>query len=202
MKMSNNDTPIYQLLAAVFDDQQITSFCFDNYPGIYTRLTPGMSRSEKIQRLIDYVERQDAFDELLMQVREINPNQFARFASLIEKPKRHNPLPVSSTLTTNIHDEFQGGDMAYNLEKIRTLLINGFSAAELRRLCQYVEAFRECAPDLADKNSHSEITDAIIDFANRRGEMHTLLDWAKTENPKRYSEHSPYHPEDNAPSSA
>lgn len=46
-----------QLLNQTFDDEALTAFCFDNFRPVHDRFSSGMSKSRKIQLLLDHCER-------------------------------------------------------------------------------------------------------------------------------------------------
>ena len=75
-----NSAAIRDLLTAAFDDGELTTLCFDYFPAVYEDFSTGMSRGDKIQRLLAYCLRQGQVERLLDQVRQRNPAQYARFA--------------------------------------------------------------------------------------------------------------------------
>jgi len=79
-KQSTWDTAaIRRLLTAAFDDEELTTLCFDHFRPVYEDLSSGMSKGEKVQRLLDYCVRHGQLEELLEHVRERNSVQYARF---------------------------------------------------------------------------------------------------------------------------
>jgi hypothetical protein len=70
---------IRRLLFDAFSDDELRSFCFDHFPPVYQDFAQGMSKSDKIQRLLDYCYRQDQFERLLEAIRKENPNQYERY---------------------------------------------------------------------------------------------------------------------------
>jgi hypothetical protein len=76
---------IRQLLNAAFDDEELTTLCFDYFRDVYEAFSTGMSKHDKIQRLIEHCERQRRFDELLTHVKERNPHQYRRFESRLHR---------------------------------------------------------------------------------------------------------------------
>ncbi|MCB9104327.1 MAG: TIR domain-containing protein [Anaerolineales bacterium] len=74
-----NIPTIRRLLTAVFDDETLDIFCFDYYRDVRDSFSQGMSRTAKIQRLIEYCERNLAFETLLQRVEQENPAQYERF---------------------------------------------------------------------------------------------------------------------------
>ncbi len=81
----------------------------------------------------------------------------------------------------------------YNLDNIRTLLTEKFSIDELRRFCYDFPAFRPVYDQLARDTSKTEITNRLIEYADRTLNFETLLDWAKQYNPIGYRAHQPYY---------
>ena len=70
---------IRQLLTAAFSDGELTTICFDYFRSVYEDFGSGMSKGQKIQRLLDYCDRHGQIGELLRLVRERNPAQYTRF---------------------------------------------------------------------------------------------------------------------------
>ncbi len=67
------------LLNAAFNDEGLTTFCFDYFRPVYDDFTLGMSKAQKVQRLLDYCVRQEQVDDLLAAVRKANPKQYEQF---------------------------------------------------------------------------------------------------------------------------
>jgi hypothetical protein len=79
-----NTGTIRQLLDAAFGDEELTTFCFDYFRDVYKAFSAGMSRQEKIQRLIEYAEKKILLDDLLDHIAQLNPRAYRRFASQLE----------------------------------------------------------------------------------------------------------------------
>jgi len=71
---------IRDLLAAALGDGELTTLCFDYFRPVYEDLGSGTSKSQKIQRLLEYCDRHEQMERLLRLVEERNPAQYARFA--------------------------------------------------------------------------------------------------------------------------
>ncbi len=81
MEHPTHDTAaIRDLLTAAFGDEELTTLCFDRFRTVYDNFSSGMSKSQKIQLLLDYCIRHDKLDMLLNLIREHNPTQYARYA--------------------------------------------------------------------------------------------------------------------------
>ena len=74
----------------------------------------------------------------------------------------------------------------YNLKNIRTLLIAGFSAEQLRRFCHDTLAFKSVYDQFAQDTGKATIIDRLIEYTKQQLLFEQLLDWIKTENPARY----------------
>ena len=65
---------------AAFSDEELTTFCYDNFRPVYEEFATGMSRTQKVQLLVAYCERRGEMAELLARVERANPYQYGRFA--------------------------------------------------------------------------------------------------------------------------
>ena len=70
---------VRQLLLAAFSDEELATFCFDYFRPVYDEFTVGMSRSAKVQRLVEHCERQGQTAELLAHIERLNPYQYDCF---------------------------------------------------------------------------------------------------------------------------
>ena len=74
-----NTAAIRQLLFEAFSDEEINTFCFDYFLPLYQNFAQGMSKSDKIQQLLDYCARHGELERLLLLVKEENPYQYGRY---------------------------------------------------------------------------------------------------------------------------
>jgi hypothetical protein len=74
-----NTAAIRDLLSVAFNDEELTTLCFDYFRPVQDDFAAGMSKGQKIQRLLDYCIRQEEVDDLLAAVRKANPKQYQRF---------------------------------------------------------------------------------------------------------------------------
>lgn len=86
----------------------------------------------------------------------------------------------------------QSGSGDYDLRKIRQLLSDIFSEADLRDFCLYEPGFRPVHDDLKETDRKSEILRKMLDHAQRRGLVAHLGAWARQVNPSRYDQGAPY----------
>lgn len=86
--MSYNTAAIRQLLKSAFTDDDLAFFCYDHFRPVYEQFSSGQGYLVKIQLLIEYCDKQDAFESLLTRVKAINPIQYDKFsASIKDQPK-------------------------------------------------------------------------------------------------------------------
>ncbi len=74
-----NTAAIRDMLTAAFSDEGLTDLCFDYFPAVYEDFGSGMSKRQKIQRLLEYCARHEQLDRLVSLVSDLNPAQYARF---------------------------------------------------------------------------------------------------------------------------
>ncbi len=74
-----------ELLAAAFSDEELTTFCFDTYPPVYDNFAAGMSRTQKIQLLMDHCARRGQMGELLAHAKNANPYQYRQYRERLGK---------------------------------------------------------------------------------------------------------------------
>lgn len=89
--------------------------------------------------------------------------------------------------------EKQSSGQTFNVKNIRTLLIEGFTDLELRRLCYDESDFRPAYEQLAQGMGKDIIIDKLIEYAERKELMKTLLAMVKEHNPAKYEKYQPYH---------
>jgi len=74
-----NTAVLRELIKEAFSDEELIIFCYDYFREVYHQFGTGMSKTVKIQRLIEYCVRHIQIELLLQRLRETNPAQFARF---------------------------------------------------------------------------------------------------------------------------
>ncbi len=86
VKVESPTAAIRDLLTDAFSDEELTALCFDHFRSVFEEFSSGMSKRDKIQRLVEHCARQRALDDLLALVRERNPGQFAHFEAQLHVP--------------------------------------------------------------------------------------------------------------------
>ena len=78
--MEKYDTEaIRQLLNIAISDEELDRLCFDHFRSVHDQYSVGMTRTTKIQLLLEYCERQSEFEELLNQLEKLNPSRFRQY---------------------------------------------------------------------------------------------------------------------------
>jgi hypothetical protein len=80
-----NAAALRDLLTAAFNDEELTTLSFDSFRPVYEDFASGMSKGQKIQRLLDYCLRREQVEDLLAAVRETNPAQYRRYESSLRE---------------------------------------------------------------------------------------------------------------------
>lgn len=70
------------LLRKAFNDEELTTFCYDHFRPVSEKFTTGMSLGQKVQLLIEHCERQEEIKKLLRLAKKYNPAKFAEFELL------------------------------------------------------------------------------------------------------------------------
>jgi nucleoside phosphorylase len=71
---------IRELVNAALGDEELSILCFDIFREVHEKFAAGQSRTARIQMLIEHVERHGLHDQLLAEVKKINPRRYAAMA--------------------------------------------------------------------------------------------------------------------------
>lgn len=69
-------TVLLKMLRAAFDDEELTTLCFEHFRHVYDKFASGTGRLVKIRLLVEYCERYGEVNELLNLIKEQNPHQY------------------------------------------------------------------------------------------------------------------------------
>lgn len=70
-----NSGAIREFIKSVFNDEDLTTFCFDNFREVGDNFSLGMTTAQKIQLLLDYCTRREKISALLALLAEARPEQ-------------------------------------------------------------------------------------------------------------------------------
>ena len=71
---------VRRLVFEALSDDELTELCLDHFPAVYDQFAQGMSRSQRIIRLVEYCGRRGLLTNLVRLVSEINPEKYGEFA--------------------------------------------------------------------------------------------------------------------------
>jgi hypothetical protein len=74
-----NLSALRELFNAAFGDEELTALCFDRFPAVYDNFSAGMSKGQKIKRLLDICLRREQLPVLAVDIQTRNPAQFKRY---------------------------------------------------------------------------------------------------------------------------
>ncbi len=87
---------IRQCLFDFFNDEELTTLCFDYFPVVHSDFAPDMAKGRKIQLLLEYCQRREIIPNLLAAIQCVRPDQYKeRFpeAPKVEaRPGRAKPV--------------------------------------------------------------------------------------------------------------
>ncbi|MBI1879122.1 MAG: ATP-binding protein [Chloroflexi bacterium] len=70
---------VRKLIKAAFDEEELTTLCYDYFRSVFDKFSTGMTKSQKIQHLLDFANRYDQMEKLLALIEQLNPTQYAHF---------------------------------------------------------------------------------------------------------------------------
>jgi SEFIR domain/Effector-associated domain 7 len=76
---------IVALLNKALSSNDISNLCFDDFPDVYRDFTSGQVRSERVNSLVDYADRNREIPKLLAAIKKMNSNGYDHFISNISE---------------------------------------------------------------------------------------------------------------------
>jgi hypothetical protein len=151
---------IRELIKSSFDDEEITTICYDHFRPVCENLSSGMSKGHKIQQLLEYCDRHDQMEALLSLVEELNPAQYARFESHLHiTPSQPRHVPGPGDLRRQLNQSVDKPGLDTLLVRARTLL-NEDSLDEAVKLLE-----RACL----DYSGNEEVRQLYVEAVYRHG---------------------------------
>jgi formylglycine-generating enzyme required for sulfatase activity len=98
--MSPTTADLRQFLTDYFSDEELTTLCFDFFPEVQNSFAAGMSKGQKIQLLIEYVQRREQLPDLLKVLRLQRPAQYAKRFGQAEATPIMPPRPAPPAIET------------------------------------------------------------------------------------------------------
>jgi hypothetical protein len=89
-----NLATIRQLLLAAFTPEELRRFCYDRptFRPVVNRFGPGYGHDDMVDELITYCDKYRYFPELLAEIKQANPRQYAIILSR-SLPRKNRPPP-------------------------------------------------------------------------------------------------------------
>jgi nucleoside phosphorylase len=75
---------LYELLFAAFSDEEVVTLAFGRFYAVYEDFSPGMSKSDKIRRLIEWCKHNDQIETLLSEIKRCRPLQYQRYSQRLK----------------------------------------------------------------------------------------------------------------------
>lgn len=97
---------IRDLLIIALDANDLNDLCQDYFPAVYRDFSEGMTTRKRTRLLIDYCTHHDQFQQLVRQIRKINPERYAADFPRVVKP---------------VLDKFASENDAEHIQAARTL---------------------------------------------------------------------------------
>lgn len=72
-----------QMVTDALTDEEVTSLTYDYFRPVYELFSEGMSKSKKIHKLVEYVERKGVVELLLSSIQDLNPTRVAQRVPLM-----------------------------------------------------------------------------------------------------------------------
>lgn len=92
--VSYSPADIRKLLVEAFSDEEIETLCFDSFPEAQNEFSVGMSKSDKVRRLLDYCQRHGLTLQLFLAIQTTRPNQYSKYFGEV------SPSQLQAVLTT------------------------------------------------------------------------------------------------------
>lgn len=119
---------IRKLVDSAFDDEELYLFCFDHFQEVRKNYTSGQTKNARALMLVDYVRRNGLVEELLREVRRLNPYQYSVFESKtkyrpgkFERATHHRSEQSESPMGIHRRYEKQLEEMHYYIRREDTL---------------------------------------------------------------------------------
>jgi hypothetical protein len=80
--MNYSTADIRQFLIEAFNDEELTTFCFDRFSDVYQSFAVGMTKGQKVQLLLEHCQNYKTTSDLVAALAQTRPTQFQqRFGS-------------------------------------------------------------------------------------------------------------------------
>ncbi len=102
--MAPTTADIRKFLTELFSDEELTILCYDYFRDVYLDFALGMSKGQKIQRLIEYCDHREAIPNLLAAMAAERATLYAaRFGAPVEAAVRRRTTPIGPRSAPGVH---------------------------------------------------------------------------------------------------
>ncbi|MCB8945577.1 MAG: hypothetical protein H6658_17650 [Ardenticatenaceae bacterium] len=174
-----NTAAIRTLLTEALDDQSLTALAYDHFRAAYNEFSDGLTRSRKIQLLLDYCQRHNQLENLLTQIERLNPAQYRQ-----HQPYKSTAAAVQTpssppTTSTDPFTHYENG-----LQQLETAVQHNPQAQQelspyATRLRENINLSRRYGDTTDRRADRAEIIDNIDRFA-RAATQKSFNDWCHT----------------------
>jgi Effector-associated domain 7 len=124
--MGYNTETMRQLISTSFNDEELYTFCYDNFNELSKNFTAGQTQNARVQMLIEYCERNDRLDQLVRLLEQKAPKKFKQFAARLGEGSLNNRLTEILKLYLNKtfkDDQYARLDQAGESDSDRSTLL-------------------------------------------------------------------------------
>ena len=165
---------IHNLLVAAFSDEELVTLCFEHFRSVYDSFAGGMSREQKILRLMEYCDRRKELGKLLKEIKERNPNQYlaALYQRCVVTYKEHKLPEAYRTLQEVVDTDPAHKNAAQLLGAVKQHLDatyqKGAGAYQKRRLSEAYRALQEVVNIDPEYNDAAHLLDRVKEIERQR----------------------------------
>ncbi|MDM8554920.1 hypothetical protein QUF75_09340 [Desulfococcaceae bacterium HSG7] len=118
--MNVNTKVLRERIDAAFDAEDLDNFCYDHFRSVKNQFTVGQTKTARIQKLIEYAERNGEIEKLLGAIKEANPYQYNQFQTL-DQSLCLAEWQARERLNDNYDDQYPGVILKKLLDGLRKL---------------------------------------------------------------------------------
>jgi formylglycine-generating enzyme required for sulfatase activity len=114
--MPTDTADIRQYLTSAYNDEELSTLCSDYFRDVYDTFVSGMTKTQKIQLLLDHCQRRDLIPNLLAALERDRPEQYRkRFGQAVAEPSPAQPSAKRSPRQVFISHAHEDTDFAHRL---------------------------------------------------------------------------------------
>jgi formylglycine-generating enzyme len=117
MPSQPNTADIRQFLTEAFNDEELTTLCFEYFPEVHDNFALGMTKAQKVLLLLDYCQRREIIPNLIAALQRARPGQYEkRFPQAPKAEARPEPaLSVRDPKQVLISHAHEDAEFAHRL---------------------------------------------------------------------------------------